>query len=267
MALAKRSFYILLLLSFGIGNTKSYAQLWRYLTLQGNDENSQKQDGVYTITSIDGKLTKVRIVRKALTDGITRIKTATDRLGIMGTMGIDTVFALNKNLLQVVYSPHGGSNDGYQNTLILAVNKGKLYIVMEVMSYHEFGLNGPDGIYKLNVRLTGQNLKDNQLLVNVRDIDSSGTDAAKQHDLRRSFVLKYDSEKNIFYNGVRNINVKADFYDNKTDQLKQRYIKGAFPVIKIDDYEYFFIGKIWYGGGKNTYTGKYSFSAYCVPLK
>jgi hypothetical protein len=268
MSLSHRILFIVVFLSCFVFDNAATAQLWRYISDSGKiDKNYQKQDAFYNIMSLDGAPCKIRVVRRVLSDGVTRIKSSTDSLGIASTMGIDTVFFLNRNLLEIVYSPHGGSNDGYENTLLLCVNKGKFCIAMEVMSNHVFGAAGPEGIYDLSVKLMNQEKHDIQLLVNIHDVDSSTIKGAKHYDRRSKFVLNYDKRRNVFYNDVRHIDAVVNMWESHSYKTKPKHIKGDYPVIKLGESEYYFINETWYVGVRDDSTGKYSFDACCESLR
>ena len=261
----KLLFLLLLLFSFSVAN----AQLWRYLNDKGGGgKNVQKQDGSYRIITLEGKSCKIRVVRKTLADGVIRIKCATDSLAVRDTKGIDTVILLNKNLLQVIYNAGGGSNIGYRHMLILCVNNGKFNVAMGATCWGEFGGIGPEGFYDLRVKLDDQNgLTNARLLVDVHDVDSSAYKGTKPHDTKSQFELRYNKSKNIFYNGEEAIDAVVDIWDDKINKETKRYIKGKYPIIKLDDYVYYFIDGLWYSGNKDTADGKYYFVPFCERLK
>lgn len=116
------------------------------------------------------------------------------------------VHILRKDLLEVVYSPRGGSDDGYDNALILGIKKGKFCIVMEIESVHEFATMDEYCFYNLHLHLKGQNVCNYKMAIDVREYLKS----KKGYDRTSNFALTFDRERNIFYNQIKPLNATVD---------------------------------------------------------
>jgi hypothetical protein len=153
-------------------------------------------------------------------------------------MGMDSVHFLNKNLLEILYSPRGGSDDGYQNVMILCIDKGKLHVCMEVESDHQFDGPGLWGEYYLTAKFSGQNKSGCQLSISTNDRYRSKTHPEKNHNRNARFMVKFDPQKKIFYNTYKNVYAFIG--------SSQKPTIGYYPVIKLGDREYYYIANAWY---------------------
>ena len=179
-------------------------------------------------------------------------------------MGVDSVHFLTKNLLEVIYSPRGGSDDGYQNTMILYVDKGKIGIAFEIETDHQFDFPKGWGEYYATVKLTGDNRSNYKLLIKTNDRLFSKAKHAKNHNLNTKIVLNYEKGENIFYNGLKLVSDRFDVYDYSEGKFKAKHFQGKYPLIKLDDREFYYIKGIWYRAGKNIFTRRNSLVADCI---
>jgi len=264
------------------GNTAN-AQLWRYI---GDSQEKEKAADralkkeafsvitkrtiaygdtfsyevmTYVIKSFDAKLAKIRLWEKPFYKHVFHIDLPDDKLIIPDFYSLVRVHHLSNDLLEIVYSPRGGSDDGYDNVLILGVNKNKFCIVMEILSVHEF--DGPDeyGLYNLHLKLTGNSVDNYQLNINVRDLLKSN-DKAKSYDHNSTFQLKFDKDQHIFYS----INQNLDAYVYQEDtKPRKRHVKGVYPTINLGDDKYCYFNKKWYSVWQDQTTGKFTMLSYC----
>lgn len=275
MTLSKRIAVISMLLSFCTINNNAHAQLWRYLNdspakekaadlAVERDASSVKEaiGGVdsfsykiitYDLRSLEGKIYRVVTAQKPFTK-ILNISCGTDSLNIYDLVGVDSVHFLTKNLLEILYSPRGGSDDGFQNTMILCINKNKLHIAMEIESDHQFDGPGLWGEYYLTAKLTGQTDKSYQFSIKTIDRYHSKTHPSKNYNLHARFTVRFDARKKIFYNIYKNVDALINEWDDKNGKKSEKRITGYYPAIKLGSREYYYIGNIWYAatrwGGK-----------------
>ena len=261
----KRLLLFLLLGACTATNTK--AQLWRYLN---NDPENEKTAEMaikgeassiitrrviaygdtlsyevmtYAIQTFDSVSEKVTIFEKPFGHKLT-IKCAHDRLTIGDFYCLTKVHFFRTDLLEIVYSPRGGSDQGYDNVLILGIDKGKFCIAMHAQSVNEYSIPDEYGLYELRLKPSGGTLPDFQLAVSIHEILKSGTKPSKNYDRRHGYVLKFDVKKRIFYNGVQHLNAIYKFDDNASG--KDKLLAGDYPVIDLGKDVYYFIGNLWY---------------------
>ncbi len=284
MTSLNRILIILSTLVFYAGNNVANAQLWRYLNdspeTEKAAENELKKEAfsvitkrtvaygdtfsydirTYAVKSFDGLTAKINLWEKPFHGHIFHIDLHDDKLTIPDFNCLIRVHHLSDDLLEIVYSPRGGSNDGYDNVLILGVNKGKFCIVTEIQCIHEFEVPEKYGLYNLHLKLQGTNTDNYQMIVTVRDLLKSDNKDEKSYDKSSKFLLKFDKDQHIFYTD----NQKLDAYIYQEDaKTKKHHVTGFYPMIDLGEYRYFFFNKTWYSVGKYTATGELSMLSYC----
>jgi hypothetical protein len=280
VAFVKRTLIILSFLFFYAGNNIAHAQLWRYLNdspekRKAFDKELKKEafsvitkknvvDGdtftydvmTHAIKAFDGTTAKIKLWEKSFSNHVFHIELPGDTLAIGDFYALERVHHLSSDLLEIVYSPRGGSDDGYNNVLILGVNKGKFCIVAEIQSGHEFG----DGFYGLRLKLLGTGINNYKMGIKERDFLQSDDKRKKSHDKRASFLLKFDKDQHIFYTANR----QMDAYTYQDDYItKKNHVKGIYPMIELGEYRYCFYNKAWYSIGEDFKTGETSMFSYC----
>lgn len=281
MTCLNRTFIILLVLFFYSGSNIAHAQLWRYLN--DSPENREAVDKelkkeafsvitkktvaygdtfsydimTHVVKSFDGKITKISLWEKPFDGHVFHIDIADDKLIIPDFAGLAKVHHLSNDLLEIVYSPRGGSDDGYNNVLILGVNKGKFCMVSEIQSAHEFD----NGFYDLNLKLQGTSINNYRVAVKVRDLFKAENKDEKSYNRRAHFLLKFDKDQHIFYTD----NQKLDAYIYQEGiKAKKRHVTGFYPMINLGEYRYCFFNKTWYAVWKDKTTGEVTMFSYCI---
>ncbi|WP_183565973.1 hypothetical protein [Mucilaginibacter sp. SP1R1] len=281
MAFLNRTLIVLSILFFYTRNNIAHAQLWRYLNdspeKQKAADNELKKEAfsvitkktvayggtftydvmAYAIKTFDGFTAKVNLWEKPFSGHVFHIELTGNSLAIGDFYSLERVHHLSDNLLEIVYSPRGGSDDGYNNVLVLGVNKGKFCIMAEIQSIHEFD----DGYYNLNLKLQGTGIDNYQIAIKARDLlKSKDNKCMKNHDKRAHFLLKFDKDQHIFYTDSQ----KLDAYIYQEDIKKKKYhVIGFYPMINLSRYRYCFFNKTWYSVWKNQYTGEVTMFSYC----
>lgn len=280
MAILNRTLIILSILFFYTGSNVAHAQLWRYLNgspekRKAVDKELKKEassvttkktlvDGdtvtydvmTYAIRTFDGFTAKVSLWEKPFSDRVFHIELNGDSLAIRDFYSLERVHRLSDNLLEIVYSPRGGSDDGYNNILILGVNKDKFCIVAEIQSGHEFD----DGYYNLNLKLQGTRVDNYKMAIKARDLLKSENKDRKSYDKRAHFLLKFDKYQYIFYTDRQKLN--AYIYQEDIKKAKH-HVTGFYPMINLGQYQYCFFNKTWYSVWKNKDTGEVTMFSYC----
>lgn len=265
------------------------AQLWRYLNNSPESEKAYENtiekeacsiviknivvDSTefsykiisYPVQSFDNVPNNISVVEKPFSHKL-NIISPNDSLVIYDFHSLAKVHILAKDLLEIVYSPRGGSDQGYDNVLILGLDKSKFCIVMEIQSINEFALADEYGLYNLRLKLIRQNIHNYQMSVNIRDLLRSNTNRLKSYDKRSHYILKFDEKRKIFYSDFKSINAMVDIWEPIANKTTQRQLTGNYPMIKLGILEYYYIDNAWYAGRKDVTSGKYSFVAYCRRL-
>lgn len=270
-----------ILLSYG-GNNVAHAQLWRYLNDSPDKENAAdkelkkeafsivaKRTAAYgdtfsydimthVIKSFDGQSTKIRLWEKPFSGHVFHIDLPNDKLIIPDFYALAKVHHLSGNLLEIVYSPRGGSDDGFDNVLILGVNKNRFCIAMEIQCIHEFDGPGEYGLYNLHLKLKDNAVDNYQMTLKVRDLLKSDN-KTKNYDRSAAFQLKFDKDQHIFYTDHQ----KLDAYIYKDDsKTKKQHVTGLYPFIDLGQYRYCFFNEIWYSVWKDKKMGEVSIYPY-----
>jgi hypothetical protein len=199
---------------------------------------------IYRLQSLDSSLLYIHIAQVPFTKTLT-IKCATDSLKIEGCVGPARLHLLRKDLFEIVYSPRGGSDDGYENVLLLAVKNGKFRIALEMESLHDFDGPGFFGLDEAHLKLTGREAKDYQLTVKIHQLYRADN-KAKNFDGYETYALKYNDKLNVFYS--LNAPVSGYIYN---DSKNKRHVNGTYPLIKLGEAQYCYVNDCWYAIGED----------------
>jgi hypothetical protein len=175
------------------------------------------------------------------------ITISTDSLKIEDCNGPARLHLLRKDLFEIVYSPRGGSDDGYDNVLLLAIKNGKFCIAMQMETMHNYDGPGFFDLDETHLFLTGDTPKSYRLILKKHD-KRRDDKKAKNYDHYLTRSLKYDDKLNIFY--TANKTISGWLWDYNDDDHKTP-IKGTFPVIKFGDSAYCYIKDNWYTIGRD----------------
>jgi|GEM_PF-4328520 len=262
--------------------SRSSAQLWKYLgkydpkaalafekTLDKeacsitsghemfNDEKSTYKIRTYCIRSFDGTQSKIVLANihrgRALS-----IAGPGSSFTIDDISGIAKIHFLSPELLEVVYSPRGGSDQGYDYVLILGVEKNRLCFVSEFLTINEYTLPDEYHLHEVRLKLQGQNARDYLLTANVRDVFETGNHKSKNYDRKSLHVLRFDETRKIFYSGVEHLGA-----DLRLDSAAGRpnLPAGDYPVVDLGPGEkYYYAYETWFALIKDGLANKYVLS-------
>lgn len=129
-----------------------------------------------------------------------------DKIKIEDISGLVKLHFLRPELLEVVYSPRGGSDQGFEYVIILGIIKQRLWVVTEFLTINE--ASAPDGysLHEVRLKLEGQTLHDCRLTANVRDLFKSDSSSVKSYDRKSATVLEFDEKRRIFYQKIGHLN-------------------------------------------------------------
>jgi hypothetical protein len=211
---------------------------------------------IYRLWSLDSSRCYIHITQVPFTKTLS-VKCATDSLEIDDCMGPARLHLLRKDLFEIVYSPRGGSDDGYDNVLLLAIHNGKFRIALEIESLHDF--DGPDffGLDEAHLKLAGSGPKDYKLTIKAHQLCRADK-KAKNFDHYETYPLRYDDKLNVFYSSYTS--VSGHIYD---DAEKKHEITGTCPVIKLGEAKYCYINDCWYVIAQVDENGKIVLWNYC----
>lgn len=286
MTFLKKTLIVLCLLVFAEVKVAS-AQLWRYLNDSPEKEKAAdralKKEAFSVVTrktiaygdtlsydimtfalkSFDGATVKIDLWEKPFSDRVFHIDLPNDKLIIPDFYALARVHHLSTDLLEIVYSPRGGSDDGYDNVLLLGVEKNKFCIVLEIQSLHEFDGPGMYGLYNLHLKLTGNRADNYQLNIQVHDLLKSDS-KKKSYDHNSSYQLKFDKSQHLFYTS----NQKLDAYIyRESAKARKRHITGIYPTIDLGQERYCLFDNIWYAVWKDKFNGEITMYANCQRAK
>ena len=287
MVFLNRTLIILSILFFYGGNNIALAQLWRYLNNSPEKEKAADRElkkeafsvitkktiaygdtfsydiMTYSIKSFDNVVVKINLWEKPFDGHVFHIDLPGDKLTIPDFNGLVRIHHLSNDLLEIVYSRRGGSNDGYDNVLILGVSEGKFCTTTEIQSVHEFEVPKEYGLYNLHLKLQGANTDNYKMIVTVRDLLKSGNKDKKSYDKSSSFLLKFDRGQHIFYTDNQKLDAYIYQEDIEADKTKKHRVTGFYPMIDLGEYRYCFFNKAWYSVWKDISTGEVSMLSYC----
>lgn len=78
-----------------------------------------------------------------------------DSIEIEDISGLVKVHFLRPELLEVVYSPRGGSDQGFDYVMILGINKEHLWTVTEFLTTNEYATSGEYHLHDVRLKLQG----------------------------------------------------------------------------------------------------------------
>lgn len=211
----------------------------------------------YAIQSFDGANDKITIFERPFNHTL-YIECPGDSLKIEDLYSLVKVHFLRPDLLEIVYSPRGGSDQGYEDVLILGIDNGKINVAMAILTVNEYDMPGEYGLYQVRLKLQGQTLRDCQLAVTIREILKSNADRSKDFDHSSSFALKFDEKRRIFYNQLQHLNKVFGMSDSSAGS--DRLLSGDYPVINLGKYAYYYIDDAWYERDKDAIGRKNSMS-------
>jgi len=134
-------------------------------------------------------------------------------------------------LLEVVYSPRGGSDQGFEYVLILGLNKGHIQVAAEFLTINEYSMPNEHHLRELRLKPRGNTLQDYNLTVGIRDLTKSTADSTAGHDRRSIVDLKFDEARMIFYNKIEHNYPTIDLGDNE----KYYYFDNSWHQLVKDE--------------------------------
>jgi hypothetical protein len=259
---------IVIILTFLVHPTSSTAQLWKYLgkydpkaalafektldseacsTSLGSEtyagENSTYKIRTFCIRSFDG--TRRKIVVSEIHHGhVLSIKGPGSSFTIDDISGLAKLHFLNPELLEIVYSPRGGSDQGFEYVMILGIKENRLCFVNEFLTINEYNIPDEYHLHEVRLKLQCQNLHDLQLTAHVRDVLKAGVHRSGNYDRKTVYLLRFDEKRKVFYTRIEQLN--AAFRMNSS-VAKPRLLAGEYPMVDLGpDEKYLYIDNTWY---------------------
>jgi len=199
---------------------------------------------IYRLESLDSSICYVHIMYVPFS-GEYNITCKTDSLKIADCQGVNRLHFLRKDLFEIVYRPRGGSDDGYENVLLLAIRNGKFRIAMDAQTMHDYDGPGFVGLDETHLTLTGT---PPTYLLTLKNHDLRRYDKrSKNFDHYHIYTLRYNNKLNVFYNAYEKVNG----YVYNDDPKNEYRISGVFPVINLGEYKYCYTNDCWYVVGSD----------------
>jgi hypothetical protein len=260
--------------------TNANAQLWRYLNNDSNSEavsekllDEQACSVVtrtavfysdtftykvreYCLRSFDGSPDKITIFERPFSHSLI-IEGQIDSLKILDFYSLVKLHFLRDDLLEVVFSPRGGSDQGYEDVLILGIEKGKIHVALEMLTINEYDILNEYGLYEVRLKLLGQTLHDCQLAVTIHEVRRE-KDRSKNFDRKKQYALKFDEGEKIFYNQI--VHLHGNFKIERSSGDQNRLIDGDYPVINLGKTVYYYVDRRWYERFDDAATGSKTLS-------
>ena len=133
-------------------SSKAFAQ--DFLT-DAEKKASKRDTKTFSLNSLDGKKQKVHIMPD-YPNHVLRISCLKATISINEFWGVPAeMHLMNKKFLKIVYEVRSGSNEDSQNTVLLCVNKGKLFESLSINSLSSYDMGDQHGSY--SIRLSFKN--------------------------------------------------------------------------------------------------------------
>jgi hypothetical protein len=227
------------------------------------------QAQTYAIESLEGLNTKITLSEQSV-GKVLNIYCLKDTIHLGNYAYIREVKVLGKKMLQVTYGIMAGSDISAANLLLLCVSNGKLCQALHVESFLKSSLKAIDSdtnailfdehqFRRLTMHLTGTDKSNYKLSVNIHDEEKSKAHPKSSHNTNTRVILNFDADEHIFYSTHMQVSKYFKVFDTKTQKETKRYIKGNFPVIKLNADTYYFIKGEWYGWGSKNNLVKYAY--------
>jgi len=226
------------------------------------------QGQAFNFQAIDGGNQQIHVILNGETLTIACLK---DTLFIKDVNEVKTTNVINKNFLVEIYSIRAGSGLNVQHTLILAVKNKVLRQALHFTSFfHEDFIdfrknpptpNKPDIIsnYETGLNLTGSTATDYRLGIKIHDERKAKDNPQTNYHKSNEVTLSFDTSRAIFYSKHEYIARYFSIFDPKTDNENKQYIRGAFPMIKLGSYRYYYIKGEWYEKNEYGDMSKYAY--------
>jgi len=167
---------------------------------------------------------------------------------------------LNKKFIAIKYQVFSGSNENSENSILLCVDKKRLFNALNINSLSSYDNINDHGIFKTVETLKGNSKKTYKLNVEIHQDAYSKLNPLTNFNYDNLSVLSFDGTRNVFYSVKKDIYENFTMDDEKTDKQYKQKIVGNYPVIIIGDTNYYFIKDAWYEVGRDNCLIKYSSS-------
>ncbi|GAA3994998.1 hypothetical protein [Mucilaginibacter dorajii] len=229
---------------------------------QSNADEFTKEQ-VIKLLGFDGKTQTIKVLANYNYDILT-IASLLDTLHIRNCTVLEKTTVLNKKLLEIIYSVRAGSGLHEQCMLIVGCKNNKLYQSFHIISlFHEDFIDfskkrptpsSPDIIsqYAVKLKISTTEYPNYKMNINVHSENKSKEHPRENYNRVKDVVLNFDPVENIFYGTRTEVSKSFNVFDPKKQKERRLYIKGNFPTIALDNYQYYYIKGEWYL--KNVYS-------------
>ena len=204
-------------------------------------EKSKYTVRTYCVRSFDGTRSKIAI--SEIHHGhVLSIAGPDSTMIIEDISGVTEIHLLRPELLEVLYSPRGGSDQGFEYAIILGIKNNHLCIAAEFLTINEYTIPDEYHLHQVRLKFLGQTLRDCQLTANVRNVLKADIHKSKNYDRKNLYVLRFDRTRKIFYSKVEHLNA------SDTSAARPSLPTGDYPIIDLGpDAKYYYVDGAWYG--------------------
>jgi hypothetical protein len=215
----------------------------------------------YTLSSFEGN--KVNIKLKYEGNGVLKINYLNDTLTINYFLAVDKIKVLNKIFLQIYFARLAGSNENFEDLLLLCVNHGKLVQALHINSQnlydmrnfgHFKGEESEYSLFNVKAKLIGKRTDYYKLAIHVHNEHFSDWHKKSNFKYNKQSYLNFDLKADVFYSNYEFINGSFKFFNGVYDSTgTKKIIKQQVPVVKIDKDKYYYVKGNWYNWDKKEF--------------
>lgn len=224
----------------------------------------------YEFQSLKGKAVKLYFSPDSNQNTLS-ISYLKDSLHIRDIDDVEAVDVLNNKFLKVVYRVRAGTGMKAIRTLLLSVNDDRIMQSLNITSLFSEDFLDFNGVisspmkvevksrYLVELSLKGETKFDYKIVASIHDERTASHDPKTNYKNDFLVTLKFDKEKNIFYNSLEHLSGNFTVWEPKIKKRVKRYINGDFPVVKLGNNKYYYIKLIWHRVSDERTLTKYTY--------
>ena len=124
---------------------------------------------------------------------------------------------------------------------------------LHLVAYENYDFRPDENfLYKLQLKLTGQNEDTYKLTVNMHAKKQSKSKPKENYDTWKNDFLSFDKKNKVFFNSLRHLEGHLVFNDLKI-RKQGRYLKEDVPQVILGKYSYIYVYSRWYSEYKGEF--------------
>jgi hypothetical protein len=220
---------------------------------------AQNRIKTYTINSLEGVPEKVSVIDGGLASAELSIGFKKNKITVISYWALNKITVIKNKFIKIQYAVRGGSGLGIEYVILLCVSHDKLIAPINLMSMFSYSGADEDDMYTLKFDITGLDVSQFKMNVRIHDKkDIRDPKLGKSYDKHSSFILHFDSQNAIFFNGSKTINGRFITGYTESEKPISQTIKGTFSMIHVNGIEgkgneYYYINACWHEQGQKNY--------------